>query len=213
MEAGAEGFDEAGERRRRRRGCGGEHGGAATPPKSIGGRRRRSPGKLEMLANVPALRRARSTKKLVLRATASLDSKKSGSLPAGITVIVLEEVVDEASGVTRVRVGLDSSPRGVAFERVGWCTAEKDGEMKLTFLTGTERADHPPSPTMRHVGALTASPAPNSMAARIARRRQEAAQEREDSRTNRATGRSPTPSLEEGDPMEDEGDADALPGE
>ena len=40
--------------------------------------------------------------------------------------------IEVGGGVVRARVGLDSSPRGMAVNVLGWVTALKDGERKLT---------------------------------------------------------------------------------
>ena len=67
----------------------------------------------------------------------------------------LMEQRDENTGVVRAKVGLDSSPRGVAVTPVGWVTAEKDGERILHPISAGEAI------ATQH----------DSMAKRIARRR------------------------------------------
>ena len=61
----------------------------------------------------------------------SLDSKQVKDIPEGSALLVLMEQRDKNTGVVRAKVGLDSSPRGVAVTPVGWVTAEKDGERIL----------------------------------------------------------------------------------
>lgn len=84
--------------------------------------------------------RAVLTKKLVLRTGLSLSSAKIGDLPAGKEIIIINRQQTE-DGVERVRVGQDSSPRGIAVHNLGWVTALKDGERKLT--TVLERGGSP----------------------------------------------------------------------
>lgn len=79
-----------------------------------------------LAGNVP---RCEAAKKLVLRASAELESDRIGDIPAGRHLIVLEEA--EVEGTVRVRVGNDSTPRGVIVHSLGWVTAVKDGEWKV----------------------------------------------------------------------------------
>ena len=70
-----------------------------------------------------------AVKKLVLRVGPSLSSPKVGNVKPGTKLTALgREVVD---GVLRIKVGVDTSPRGVCCSAQGWVTAEKDGEVKL----------------------------------------------------------------------------------
>ena len=117
--------------------------------------------------------RARANTKLVLRAAAELDSPKKGNIMAGRVLLFIDEKVID-TGDVRVRVGVDSSPRGVAIKPLGWVTAIKDGDNKLTPInapgssgTGTTHStgSEPPPPGSNDEG-------PNSLASRIAKRRQ-----------------------------------------
>jgi Ca2+-binding EF-hand superfamily protein len=104
------------------------------------------------------IRRALTGAKLVLRKGVHIESDKVRDLPAGSPIMVLEEMKMD-DGVVRARVGIDSSPRGVAVHAIGWVTAVKDGETKLHGIDGSS-----PEGTSR-------SPTGDSMAARIAARR------------------------------------------
>lgn len=66
----------------------------------------------------------------VVRKSASLDSERLGDVTRGKVLLVVDE--DLVDGVIRCHLGKDSSPRGVAVHNVGWVTAAKDGELKLT---------------------------------------------------------------------------------
>ena len=79
------------------------------------------------------LNRMISTTKLVVRSGKSLTSERIGDLLSGVEVLILDQTLLK-SGVTRARVGVDSSPRGVCVNPMGWVTAEKDGEIKLAPL-------------------------------------------------------------------------------
>ena len=66
----------------------------------------------------------------VVRRSASLESDRVGDVTRGKVLLVVDE--DLVDGVIRCHLGKDSSPRGVAVHNVGWVTAAKDGELKLT---------------------------------------------------------------------------------
>lgn len=66
----------------------------------------------------------------VLRRGPSLESERLGDITRGAMLQVVDE--DLVDGVIRCHVGKDSSPRGVAVHNLGWVTAAKDGELKLT---------------------------------------------------------------------------------
>jgi hypothetical protein len=139
-----------------------------------------SPGTVRpLIAGKPPVenvRRARATKKLVVRESVSLSSKKVTDVPIGKTLVILEERVQE-DGVVRARIGLDSSPRGLALIKVGWVTAEKDGELKLAALI-SNRGEHAVPSTSVSPGAASV----DSLASRVAHRRQEAADDRAERR-------------------------------
>ena len=71
----------------------------------------------------------------VVRKAASLDSERLGDVSRGRILLVTDE--DLVDGVIRCHLGKDSSPRGVAVHNVGWVTAAKDGELKLTPIEET----------------------------------------------------------------------------
>ena len=176
--------------------------------------------------------------KLVLREQASLSSKRLGEAARGSEVLVVDDeiVVDEEAGcvVVRCKIAQDSTPRGVALHPLGWVTAAKEGDLKLSPVSerrvtsgGSPAADLPraeeasasafASPTghegseqqrIGHVelpwslklrtqlekvhvdpsfSRLTLPLSPpsggDSMASRIARRRQELARERHEKRS------------------------------
>lgn len=121
----------------------------------------------------PQIRRALTGTKLVLRKGKSIESDKVRDLPAGSPIMILEEMLLD-DGVVRARIGVDSSPRGVAVHTVGWVTAVRDGESKLLGMDGS-------SPT-----GSSRSPTGDSMAARIAARRRRSADSRRRSATSRA---------------------------
>lgn len=143
------------------------------------------------------LRRVILNKKLVLRSKAALDSKKLGDIRKGTTVLVVDEDLDPATGAVRVRLGDDSTPRGACVHNLGWVTACKDGEPKLTpmleegeegdwsFLRGAQGAQAPPMEALQRNAkqASPSRPAHGSMASRIAKRRQELARDRHDKRS------------------------------
>ena len=105
------------------------------------GRRRRAKTEraLPLSARYPEdpLSRVAATKKLKLRANASTESKQLKDIPEGATLIVLHEARNDETGVVRAKVGIDSSPRGLAIKMLGWVTAEKDGERILEPLIET----------------------------------------------------------------------------
>ena len=87
--------------------------------------------------------------KLVLREKASLESKRLGETARGSEVLVIDDeiVVDEAAGcmVVRCKIAQDSTPRGVLVHTLGWVTAAKEGELKLSpvldrHVRGSSRA-------------------------------------------------------------------------
>ena len=84
-------------------------------------------------------------KKLVIRASTSLDSAKLGSVKSGtrLTVLAMETL---QGCCKRAKVGMDTTPRGVAVNAIGWVTAEKDGEVKLKLAK--EGAGLPKSATI-----------------------------------------------------------------
>ena len=94
--------------------------------------------------------------KLVLREDVGIESKKLGEIVAGTPLDLLEEA--DVDGCFRARVGRDSTPRGIVCHTLGWVTAFKDGERKLYAVGGVPGVD--------------------SMAARIASRRQQRLTER-----------------------------------
>ena len=67
-----------------------------------------------------------------------MKSVKIGNVYAGTSVLVLEERAVE--DVVRARIAVDSTPRGVAVHSLGWVTALKDGESKLTPMVEPRRA-------------------------------------------------------------------------
>lgn len=154
------------------------------------------------------IRRVEAAVKLVVRSSASLDSKKLGDLLPGEPLLVLEELCFEQpfDGLVRARVGRDSTPRGVCVNPIGWVTTFKDGESKLyeeedgstphQTLAADSRDASPSSPSNAtrvrarpRLGGLPPpepsfermdlTPTGGSMASRIARRRQETAKERQ----------------------------------
>lgn len=124
----------------------------------------------------PEIRRARTAAKLVLRKGMAMESDKLRDLPLGTTVMVLEET-DLGGGVVRAKVGIDSSPRGVAVHALGWVTVIKDGESKL-FGDGGEYTWRPADGTTMRSS--------DSMAARIAARRRKSAEIRAKARAEPA---------------------------
>ena len=151
------------------------------------------------------LGRASTSTKLVLRKTVDKWSEKLRDLPAGTHVVVLEQMAFE-DGCVRAKVGIDSSPRGVAVHALGWVTSLKDGEAKLcstqqTDLDGGASGIHGEAnlqglPIPSDGNALRNAPN-DSMASRIAARRRKAAR----SRTARAASiregpAEPTPSTQ-----------------
>ena len=80
--------------------------------------------------------RAVAAKKLVLRVAATLDSEKVGDVLEGATLTVLEERMIEGTNDLRVRVGKDTSPRGLGGFDIGWVTAIKDGQATMAPLHG-----------------------------------------------------------------------------
>ena len=142
-----------------------------------------------------AIRRVVVTKKLVLRSTSALDSQRLGDILPGKTLLVVDqELVD---GVIRCHVCEESEPRGLSLIHRGWVTAYKDGELKMQVdQVATARAvgSTPPDPELPwslqklapkleaaqmptdaaffRSGAVITAPAADSMASRIAKRRQ-----------------------------------------
>ena len=113
------------------------------------------------------VKRVKAARQLVLREAASLESKKITELRRGEVLVVVEEAVTE-EGEHRARVARDSSPRGLAVHPIGWVTSFKDGEQKLIGLDDEEL---PPS-------SAPVRSREESMASRIAKRRQQTARER-----------------------------------
>jgi hypothetical protein len=103
----------------------------------------------------PSAPRAIAIGKLVVRKTADIGSEKIADLPVGSCVVVLERHEDAKTRSVRARIGLESTPPGAnAIAALGWVTAFKDGEAKLEAMPLTPRSSE-------------------SMAGRIARRRQD----------------------------------------
>ena len=82
--------------------------------------------------------------KLVLREQSSLESRRLGDVARGAVVLVVDE--DLVDGVVRCKIGSDSTPRGVAVHNMGWVTAAREGELKLS-----------PVPADRNFGALSST--------------------------------------------------------
>jgi hypothetical protein len=79
-----------------------------------------------------------ATTKLVLRAASELDSARVGNLHLGQKVTVLRQTTvtdDQGESIVRAKVGVDTSPRGVATNVMGWVTMVKAGETKLRILS------------------------------------------------------------------------------
>lgn len=133
----------------------------------------------------PNIRRVEARVQLVLRAEADLNSKRKGELPRGQCLVLLDEITDP-SGVVRARVAKESSPRGVRVLPLGWVTAVKDGEQKLMPVedgigSASTRGGSPS--TRRLPGSpSTRTGDDTSMAARIAMRRRQNANDREEQR-------------------------------
>ena len=131
------------------------------PPRMAGqSSGRQLSGRLSPPAQLAEIRRARTAAKLVLRKTHDLSSQKVRDIPAGSRILVLDQMTGE-DGCVRARVGIDSSPRGVAVHVLGWVTSLKDGEDKLISADAAGCDD-----------------IVDSMAARIAARRQSQARDR-----------------------------------
>lgn len=77
------------------------------------------------------LRRMVANTKLVLRSSSSLESDRLGNLLRGVEVLMMEQVT-AGNGDVRVRIGRDSSPRGLCVNHMGWVTAKKGDSSKLT---------------------------------------------------------------------------------
>jgi hypothetical protein len=117
------------------------------------------------------LRHCDALAKLVLRKQRELDSDKCGSIMPGSPIIILEQVTEE-DGSVRVHVGKDSTPRGLAICPLGWATAYKDGYWIVTPPEGGE--------TRPDGWSRADSGTGESMASRIAKRRQRRASLRQD---------------------------------
>ena len=126
----------------------------------------------------PAVVRCPPGKKLVARETVSLDSELVGNVYDGREVLVLEEVQLGKGGDVRAKLGLESKPRGVTVTTLGWVTSVKDGERMVTF---TRAEDAAAADEEARVVELS-----ESMASRIARRRQDNAEGRLRKHTARA---------------------------
>lgn len=122
------------------------------------------------------IRRARASAKLVVRENVTTESPFKGNVRRGEAVLLLDEI-RELNGTVRARIARESSPRGLCVETLGWVTMEKDGELKLDEIPDSES-----SPRGIHQPLRRLSQRSNSMASRIALRRQQMAQEREEAR-------------------------------
>ena len=80
-----------------------------------------------------------TTTRLIVRETAELESAKKRELPTGTALVILDRLEIESQSspaasstvVVRAKVALESFPRGVSVEPVGWVTAVKDGLARL----------------------------------------------------------------------------------
>lgn len=81
-----------------------------------------------------SLKRVVANAKLVVRSSPALDSDKLCEVERGKVVLVIDEdlVTDEDQDIVRCRIGVDTTPRGVGVQKVGWVTAMREGELKLT---------------------------------------------------------------------------------
>ena len=115
--------------------------------------------------------------KLVLREGHTLDSRKLGNVYPGTKKLLVLDEVTAADGSVRAHIGKDSSPRGLIIDKLGWVTAYKEGEWILTPPGESAAPDR--------TTAMRDDVVHDSLASRIAARRQ--------LRVNERKGRMTTP--------------------